>query len=127
MEPENSTCSVDRSFEIESATVPKKADVPEPLEKVQDNNELDECDVPVEVTTQGIFAHSTSLEDSITDDIQNLDLLNLGANSGREGSVPGDSVMKSSIHELQGDDPVLSQIKTDTVQSTPDKVASGER
>ena len=94
-------------------------------DKVQDGNESDESESNL-VATQGIFAHSTSLEDSITDDLRNLDLLTTQSRE-RKGSMLADSVMKSSIHELQGDDAVI-QIKTeDLIQPTTDEAKSSER
>ena len=54
-----------------------------------------------EVTSQGIFAHSTSLEDSITDDIQKLKFRDEDADD-----MLSRASMKSSIHELQGEEAI---------------------
>ena len=68
------------------------------------NEELDEKSIenPTDQNspaTQGIFAHSTSLEDSINDEVKSLDLLATSPNAGSDLV----DVMKGSIHELQED------------------------
>ena len=67
------------------------------------NEELDEKSIenPTQNSpaTQGIFAHSTSLEDSINDEVKSLDLLATSPNAGSDLV----DVMKGSIHELQED------------------------
>ena len=82
------------------------------------------------VPTQGIFAHSTSLEDFITDEVGNLDLQH-SSNEEREhpDAITGASVMKSSIHELQGENPDLQLIqhRDHPEQNSNDDVKSDER
>ena len=102
--------------------------VREELDKPHDDLESNNEDF---VPTQGIFAHSTSLEDFITDEVGNLDLQH-SSTEEREHSdvISGSSVMKSSIHELQGENPALQLIghKDDTSQNSNNgDVKSGER
>ena len=98
------------------------------LDKQHDELESENAALP---PTQGIFAHSTSLEDFITDEVGNLDLQN-SANEERdydEGMGAG-SVMKSSIHELQGEDTNLlaNESNADLTQiSKNNDTKSGER
>ena len=76
------------------------------------------------IATQGIFAHTTSLEDSITDEVGVLDI----QESSKEDDESGrGSIMRSSIHELQGDDAIV-QLTGDSKQvSSEARVESDER
>ena len=65
--------------------------------------------------TQGIFAHTTSLEDSITDEVGALDLQQ---SSKEEDDTGRGSIMRSSIHELQGDDDTIVQLTGDSKPSS---------
>ena len=65
--------------------------------------------------TQGIFAHTTSLEDSITDEVGALDLQQ---SSKEEDDTGRGSIMRSSIHELQGDDDTIVQLTGDPKPSS---------
>ena len=69
------------------------------------------------IATQGIFAHTTSLEDSITDEVGALDL---HRTTNEQDDTGRGSIMRSSIHELQGDDDTISQLSGDS-KKTPVK------
>ena len=73
------------------------------------------------IATQGIFAQfcTTSLEDSITDEVGNLNLLD-SSNGEGDGAETLESAMKSSIHELTGEDS-SSRIETNVLGSNDKK------
>ena len=76
------------------------------------------------IATEGIFAHATSLEDSITDEVGALDI---HRSSAEEDGTARGSIMKSSIHELQGDDAIV-QLTGDSQQTSKQtSVESDER
>ena len=102
--------------------------VREELNKQHDELESNNED---SVPTQGIFAHSTSLEDFITDEVGNLDLQHSSTEEREVSDVIGEgSIMRSSIHELQGESPALQLIEHDDdlpQNSNNEDVKSGER
>ena len=76
------------------------------------------------IATEGIFAHATSLEDSITDEMGDLDIQQ---SSAEEDITARGSIMKSSIHELQGDDAIV-QLTGDSQQTSNEtRVESEDR
>ena len=66
--------SLDQSQYKDDQAQASSSSVEQTVEKAED--ETDGA-AGIVVTTQGIFAHSTSLEDSITDDIRNLSLIHI--------------------------------------------------
>ena len=115
--------SLDQSKYKDELAPVSSSSVEQTVEKAED--ETDGA-AGIVVTTQGIFAHSTSLEDSITDDMRNLDLLKPSSISDSDSILAGAS-MKSSIHELQGDDLALKGVEEDIIESQQEVTNPTER